>query len=137
REERRPGVPAKSKISWGGRWPGERGPHAVGMQRSASGAPTKPASWGGRWAPEVRSGFSAASLWWGHGMDCLGQLLRLEDLALLISAEGPGGVGDYTLEGLPRDAPRGPRRGPPGPRREAAPRRHELGRPPRPAAGAD
>src|SRR5262249_34692809 len=28
------GVPAKSKISWGGRWPGER--------RAASGDPTKP-----------------------------------------------------------------------------------------------
>ena len=34
-------------LSWGGRWPGERGPHEVGMQRAAG-------------APEVRSGFSAA-----------------------------------------------------------------------------
>ena len=49
RPGRRLGVPAKSRISWGGRWPGERGPHEVGMQPAAG-------------APEVRSGFSAAPL---------------------------------------------------------------------------
>src|SRR5262249_57730772 len=103
------------------------------MQRAASGAPTKPASWGG-WAPEVRSGFSAASLWCGHGMDCLGQLLRLENLALLISAEGTGGGGDYTPGGIPGDAPPAPRDGPPGAGRDAAPPRTQLCGPPPPAA---
>jgi len=59
REERRPGVLARSNISWRGRWPGCR--------PATSGVPAKPASWGG-WAFEIRRHFFNSS-WAGPSPD--------------------------------------------------------------------